>query len=448
METRGNYVLVGLFTVITFLAAFAFVFWTARYGDTANRVPIVISIPGSAAGLTRGSPILFNGIRVGDVTRVSLDTQNPQLAFAEAEVDRQTPIKPSTKAALTVQGLTGQAYVELTGGLGSEPNLITDSLEGPLVINADPSFFTDVAASTRAVLARADTILARVDELTEQLGGPILETARNAETFSAALAARSDDIDAFLGSVGEMGTASSQIATQAQPLIGRVDALVAAIDPDQVSNTVSNIELFTERLSSASTGLEDLVTTIDDVAAETLSLVQNAGGVVRNLEGITSSVAPEDVQDIVNDVREATGSIRALSESLGEQRDDVTRIVTAAREMTERLNAASMRVDGVLQKVDALLGSDEAGALGGELNQTLAEYRRLAETLNARVPAIAAGIERFTGAGLRDVERSVGSAQQSIERIERAITDLSRNPQRVITGGTGEVRTFDGRQRR
>ena len=216
---------VGLFQTLTQIqdAAFAFVFWTARYGDTANRVPIIISIPGSAAGLTRGSPILFNGIRVGDVTRVALDAQNPQLAFAEAEVDRQTPIKPSTRAALTVQGLTGQAYVELTGGLGTEPNLITEDMTDPLVINADPSFFTDVAASTRALLARADTVLEQIDRVTDDIGSPLVETVRNAETFTGALAARTDEIDAFLASVGEMGTAINQIATRADPLLARIE---------------------------------------------------------------------------------------------------------------------------------------------------------------------------------------------------------------------------------
>ena len=37
--------------------------------------------------------------------------------------------------------------------------------------------------------------------------------------------------------------------------------------------------------------------------------------------------------------------------------------------------------------------------------------------------------------------------RRSITRIEQAITDLERNPQRIITGGEGKVRVrqYDGR---
>jgi phospholipid/cholesterol/gamma-HCH transport system substrate-binding protein len=35
-----------------------------------------------------------------------------------------------------------------------------------------------------------------------------------------------------------------------------------------------------------------------------------------------------------------------------------------------------------------------------------------------------------------------------VGRIEDAVTDLQRNPQRILSGGAGEVRQYDGRARR
>ena len=58
------------------------------------------------------------------------------------------------------------------------------------------------------------------------------------------------------------------------------------------------------------------------------------------------------------------------------------------------------------------------------------------------------GLARFSGQGLRDVEALVRDSRRSVARIEEAITDLGRNPQRIITGGEGEVRQYDGRARR
>ena len=66
METRANYVIVGIFTLVAILAAFAFVYWTAAIGDRGETAVLRVRIPGSASGLGRGSLVLFNGVKVGD----------------------------------------------------------------------------------------------------------------------------------------------------------------------------------------------------------------------------------------------------------------------------------------------------------------------------------------------------------------------------------------------
>ena len=115
METKANYVLVGIFTLVAIVAAFAFVYWTATIGDRGETAPLRIRILGSAAGLTRGSEVLFNGVKVGTVQRVYIDVNDPSIAIADTEVDRLTPITKSTKADIGIAGLTGQAKIELQG---------------------------------------------------------------------------------------------------------------------------------------------------------------------------------------------------------------------------------------------------------------------------------------------------------------------------------------------
>ena len=67
METKANYVIVGIFTLVAIVAAFAFVYWTAAIGDRGETALLRVRIPGSASGLGRGSAVLFNGVKVGDV---------------------------------------------------------------------------------------------------------------------------------------------------------------------------------------------------------------------------------------------------------------------------------------------------------------------------------------------------------------------------------------------
>jgi phospholipid/cholesterol/gamma-HCH transport system substrate-binding protein len=454
VETRANYVTVGVFTLVALLLAFGFVYWSARFGDRSETVSVTIRIPGSAAGLGRGSAILFNGIRVGEVRAVFLDADNPTVAIAEGLIDMRSPLKPSTRAALGIQGLTGQAYIEFKGGSPEEPNLI-GATDGPIEIDADPSFLNDVVDAARTLVNRAGAVLSTFEKTIADISGPVTATARNAETFSAALAARSGDIDEFLASTGELAKTLGGASERLQVTLGKVDAVIDAVDPETVRKTLENAEIISSRLADGSKGLEELIASLQKAG-------ENANATIARIDELVRAVPPGDVSTIVADIKGASGQAATvmadasaaakaaseLVERLNAQSDDVTAIVGNARQLTERLNAASVRVDGVLQKVDALLGGGDTGGAFAELQGTLRAYRTLADSLNARIPAITAGLERFTGSGLRDIQQAVGAAQGSIERIERAITDLSANPQRIISGGGGEVRTFDGRNRR
>src|SRR5690606_28477749 len=106
------------------LAAFGFVYWTSAVGDRGETAALRVRIPGSASGLGRGSAVLFNGIKVGDVQRVYIDPTNPNAAIADTTVDRLTPITESTRADIGLAGLTGQANIELKGGNVEEERLL------------------------------------------------------------------------------------------------------------------------------------------------------------------------------------------------------------------------------------------------------------------------------------------------------------------------------------
>ena len=132
METKANYVLVGIFTLVAIVAAFAFVYWTAAIGDRGETAILRVRIPGSAAGLGRGSAVLFNGVKVGDVSRVYIDVNDPSIAIADTEIDRLTPLTKSTRADIGIAGLTGQANIELKGANLNEPKLLDEAEEsGP-----------------------------------------------------------------------------------------------------------------------------------------------------------------------------------------------------------------------------------------------------------------------------------------------------------------------------
>ena len=65
METRANFVLIGAFTLAVIAGGFLFVLWFSGLTHVAQRQTYAILFDGSVAGLSRGSAVQFNGIRVG-----------------------------------------------------------------------------------------------------------------------------------------------------------------------------------------------------------------------------------------------------------------------------------------------------------------------------------------------------------------------------------------------
>ena len=189
METRANYVIVGIFTLVAIVAAFAFVYWTAAIGDRGETATLRVRIPGSASGLGRGSAVLFNGVKVGDVRRVYIDVLNPTVAIADAEIDRLTPITKSTQADIGLAGLTGQANIELKGADLKEANLLDEAERDGRVaeITANPSAVTNLLQTAQDIFTRADNVLTELEGFTRDVRGPLtVDGAERAEILRRA----------------------------------------------------------------------------------------------------------------------------------------------------------------------------------------------------------------------------------------------------------------------
>ena len=108
METRANYALIGVFTLAVIAAAFMFVLWFSGADKPSGRKTYQVVFNGSISGLSRGAWVLFNGLRVGEVTKMDL-MPDPSQVYALIDVDGRVPVKVDTKARLEYQGFTGVA---------------------------------------------------------------------------------------------------------------------------------------------------------------------------------------------------------------------------------------------------------------------------------------------------------------------------------------------------
>ncbi|MHA6641900.1 MlaD family protein [Mesorhizobium sp. A623] len=457
METRANYVIVGIFTLTAILAAFAFVYWTAAIGDRGETVMLRVRIPGSASGLGRGSFVLFNGIKVGDVKRVYIDVNNPTAAIADTEVDRTTPITKSTKADIGLAGLTGQANIELKGADPKEVNLLDQAeLEGKVaVIVANPSAVTNLLQTAQDIFQRADAVLSELEGFAKDVRGPLTQTVQNAQAFSDSLAKNADGIDKFLASVSALSDTVSSVSGKLDGTLKAAEGLLNSVDKDQVKQIVANINTVTNNLKETSGQFERVVSNVDTAVGSINDFAKSTQGTLAKVDGVLDAVNPEDVRAALSNIQKASenankaaADIAVVTDKFADRADDIDQTIHDAKQLASRLNAASVRVDGILLKVDKLLGSGEANGVMADARETLKSFKQVADTLNARLGTITDNLARFSGQGLQNINALVQDSRRSIGRIEEAVTDLSRNPQKILSGGSGEVRQYDGRARR
>jgi phospholipid/cholesterol/gamma-HCH transport system substrate-binding protein len=203
METRARYLAIGLFTLAVIAASFAFVFWLYSGGGFRDRATYQIRFDGPVSGLLVGSAVLFNGIRVGEVTNLELTAQNPKEVLATVAIDPQAPVRADTVVGMDFQGLTGAPVILLSGGSATAPALGTDDGAIPTLV-AEPGSGQSMTQAARETLKKLDGILT-------DNADPLHSVIENFKTFSDALARNSDKVDSVVAGLERMtgGAAAS-----------------------------------------------------------------------------------------------------------------------------------------------------------------------------------------------------------------------------------------------
>ena len=172
METKARYFLIGLFALVVIAGAFGFVYWLQTIGGLGERLVYRVRFERTVSGLRVGSAVLFNGVRVGEVSGLELDPDRPAQVTATIAVQRTTPVRGDTRVEIDVQGLMGSPSLSLQGGSPAAARI--DTAQGE-ILAADPAAGVDTMQTAREALRRIDSLLATNAE-------PLHATIANLET--------------------------------------------------------------------------------------------------------------------------------------------------------------------------------------------------------------------------------------------------------------------------
>ena len=219
METRANYALIGLFTLAVILGVFGFVYWFKTYGQQTVRTPYVIHFNGSVSGLLNGANVLFNGLKVGEVTELGLIPEDPSRVYARISVNANAPIKTDTAASLEFGGLTGVASVALQGGSATAERLPANG-----VLTAAPSQLQNLMQTAQKLAAKADDVLGNANKLLVDTGPGLKASIANIQELTGTLADKNGNFLQALNSV-EPGKVRN-IVSNADQVMAKINTLL------------------------------------------------------------------------------------------------------------------------------------------------------------------------------------------------------------------------------
>ncbi|HEY8905815.1 MAG TPA: MlaD family protein, partial [Rhodoferax sp.] len=198
IETKVNYAWVGAFVVLLGALLVAGVLWLASGGAWQKKVDLYLAVEDeSVAGLNVNAPVKYNGVDVGKVQAITLDGTNPKNVNLLFAIERGTPVKEDTIAVLKTQGLTGIAYVELSGGSVASPVLLAKAGANYPVIRTSPSLSARLENVLSSVLAKLDSTSANLNAILSKENQAAFHNAlTDMAAIAHTIAARKDSIDA------------------------------------------------------------------------------------------------------------------------------------------------------------------------------------------------------------------------------------------------------------
>jgi phospholipid/cholesterol/gamma-HCH transport system substrate-binding protein len=433
METKANTALIGAFTLIVFALGFVFIYWLARGADHGSNAPLKVIFQDPVTGLGVGSQVVFNGIKIGDVRTLDLDPANPRNVIAGLSVQPLRSIKEDTEVTLGFQGLTGVGYVEMAGG---SPDLapIWETMTDP-TLRAARSSMQDLMAGARTILARTDETLQTIENLVAENSDDVSQAIRDVRTFTGALAQNSDGVATLVDQISAASAGIADATARLQGIVERGEAVIGAVDPEQVRAAIGNVHAMTERLAGETERFTSILERADAVAADAQNFSQHLPGLGERAEALAAAIDPQQVGATLDRlaaisaavdperVRVTVEGASSLAETLQAHQANIDTIVTRFTALSNDVAAFAARLPVLGERADVLLG-----ALDSErLSRTIANVDQFATTLAANSDDIDAIVQNA---------RNVSARFDTLgDRAESVLTKLDAMAGKDGTGG-------------
>ncbi len=309
METRSNYVLVGAVTLAMLIGLLMFIAWLAGLSNQGSKC-YDIYFP-AVGGINKGSNVSFSGVPVGEVQKVSLLPNRPELVWVRINIDEETPVLQGTTAQIKSVSLAGANEIQLNGAVKGASAITRPGPQGCPVIPSSTSGLGALLNSAPELLNRIQTLTERLTELlSDKNQNAIADILENVDRTTKVLANNAPEMADTLREARVAVHNAGIAAQQAGALAQNANALVT----QKGGPAVDNLNKAIGSVQSAADNLDAMITDarpgvqrfskstlpeLNQLVREMRQLTQSLEGVSQRIEqgGIGGALGPEKLPD-------------------------------------------------------------------------------------------------------------------------------------------------------
>jgi phospholipid/cholesterol/gamma-HCH transport system substrate-binding protein len=264
----------------------------------------------------------------------------------------------------------------------------------------DPDKVHTIVDNVQSLSAKSNSVVDRADQLLADNSASIHSTLQNADLFAKVLADSAPNIQTTLNNLAELSKTLQPVVAQIQGLSQDADRVVKAVDPDRIHALVNNAQTFSQALEASSDNIKVLVrdgaalaTHLNDSAKRLDTALVDVDQLMKAVDAQKIAGIVNSASDVAETVRQNRGNIDTtlknfseMSAKLNESADKVDGVLTSAQSFlgspgtkgaVDRISEAAISIRKLADDVDSRV-KDIAAGLSRFTNTGLREYEALA----------------------------------------------------------------------
>jgi phospholipid/cholesterol/gamma-HCH transport system substrate-binding protein len=304
MESRAHSALIGVFVLLAVAMIIGFIAWFSKAEFDQQYELYEVSFPGPVRGVNAGTEVRFNGLRLGEVTKLRLDPKATNTVLVDLRITAGYPVTTDSYAQLEPSGLTGLNYIQIFQGESGV--LMTESeFTSPYSLPGRMSQIETFLDDGGSVIQGAQRAIARVNAvLTPDAIQDFHDILENINVLSKNLSETDIDTELVNEVLLSFKTAADDVSEAALAVDKAADDFDILVQDD--------VKVFLDRAIVSMTEVDETLNAFESFAGEGSQVAINMSDAINRLSnsGLT-------------DLEETADMLRRLVESLNRVVDEI-----------------------------------------------------------------------------------------------------------------------------